>query len=157
MPDTATTLPFAGGEFRFWLPMPQIVAIERGPLANRHEGYPRSVFAMYDAISAGLGISDDGGAVYVGGAEALVGDVRNIILQGLIGGASGTIDGDEIKVTPAVAADLVKQYTYPYASLTEAMHLAYLILNPAIRGVQLKKKPVAAEESEQTNLSAKGE
>lgn len=156
MPDTAITLPFAGGEFCFWLPMPQIVAIERGPLANRHEDYPRSVFAMYDAISAGLGIGDDG-AVYVGGAEALVGDVRNIILQGLIGGASGTIDGDEIKVTPTVAAELVKQYTYPYANLTETMHLAYLILNAAIRGVQLKKKPVAGEESDQTNLSAKDE
>lgn len=143
MPDTAVELDFAGGKFRFWLPLPQIFAIERGPLAHKHEGYPRSVFAMYDAISSGIGIRQDGGTVYVGGASALVGDVRNIILQGLIGGAGGVIDGDDIVVTPQIAAELVSQYVYPADSLSQAMHLAWLILNAAINGIDLKKKRVA--------------
>ena len=140
MSDTAVELDFAGGRFRFWLPLPQIFAIERGPLAHKHDGYPRSIFAMYDAISGGLGVSEDG-PVYMGGATALVGDIRNIILQGLIGGGGGSIDGDSIAVTPQIASELVSQYVYPADGLSQAMHLSWLILNAAINGISLKKKP----------------
>ncbi|MEJ7933490.1 hypothetical protein WG907_04360 [Sphingobium sp. AN558] len=130
------------------------MAIERGPAAHRHEGYPRSIFAMYDAISAGLGITDDG-AVYVGGATALVGDIRNIIMQGLIGGASGLVDGDEIEVGPQTAGELVTANVYPARPLIEGMHIAWAILNAAINGVVLKKKQSAESEVETPNPSEK--
>jgi len=146
MPDTAISLDFAGGKYRFWLPMPQVVAIERGPVAHKHEGYPRSIFAMYDQIAAGLGMADSG-AVYVGGATALVGDIRNIILQGLIGGNNGLVDGEEMPVGPQTAGELVAEYVFPARPLTEAMHVAWSILHAAIHGIDLKKK-AAADETE---------
>jgi len=154
MPDTAVDLDFAGGKFRFWLPGPQIFAVERGPVARRHEGYPRSIFAMYDQLSEGLGLAE-GRAVYVGGATALEGDIRNIILQGLIGGNSGMVDGEQIEVGPQLAAEMVQDNLYPARPLIECMHLAWAILNAAINGIDLKKKPVATDEAGAPNLSEK--
>lgn len=141
MSDTAVELDFAGGKYRFWLPLPQVIAVERGPAAHKHEGYPRSIFAMYDAISGGLGISEDG-PVYMGGATALVGDIRNIIMQGLIGGNSGLVDGEKVDVGPQVAAQLVNDNVFPARPLIEGMHLAWAILSAAINGIALKKKAV---------------
>lgn len=152
MPDTAVDIEFAGGKYRFWLPMPQVTAIERGPAAHKHEGYPRSILSMYDEIGAGLGLAGDV-PIYMGGGNALVGDVRNIILQGLIGGASGVIDGEEQPVGPNVAARLVEDFVFPARPLVEGMNIAWTILHAAITGIALDQKksqdaPVGDKSSE---------
>ncbi|MBH0112709.1 hypothetical protein I5E68_07060 [Novosphingobium sp. YJ-S2-02] len=155
MPDTAVDLDFAGGKYRFWLPMPQIVAIERGPAAHRHEGYPRSIFTMYEQIGAGLAPTQDGGTVFLGGGSALIGDVRNIILQGLIGGNHGMIDGEEQPVGPTTAARLIEEHVYPVRPISEAMALAWAILHSAIFGIDLKKKDETEAAPKSRSRSAK--
>ncbi len=130
--DTATELGFADGTYRFWLPMPQILELER-------KCGGKSVFAMFDQIGAGLGLSEDR-PVYLGGGSAMVTDIREVIRLALIGGNSAMIDGEEKQIGPNAARQLVEDYVYPARPLVEAQHLAWAILHAAINGIEVKKK-----------------
>jgi hypothetical protein len=155
MPDTAIELDFADGRYRFWLPMPQIVQLERGPVNKPHaEAYPKSVFLMFDQMGAGLGFVGDA-PVYVGGGSALATDIAETIRLALIGGNSGTVSGEHFEVTPTMAAQLVRDNTYPARPLIEGMRLAWEILHAAIAGVDVKKK-VESPRPASLKRSAKG-
>jgi hypothetical protein len=130
--DTRIDLPFADGTYSFWLALPHVVELER-------KCGGKSVFAMYDAMGAGLGMAGDD-PVYIGGGSAMVTDIRETIRLGLIGGNSGMVDGEEIEVGPNRARELVDTYTFPHRPLTEGLHLAWSILHAAITGISLKKK-----------------
>lgn len=141
--ETRVEAAFAGGRYSFWLPLPRVIEIERGPQGFRHDKrYPVSIFQLYDEIGSGLGVHE-GKPVYIGGSHAIIGDARNVILQGLIGGGAGIVDGQEVEVGPMRAGELLEAYTFPNAPAVEVMFLAWTILNAAINGVQLdasKKK-----------------
>lgn len=132
MTDTAIDLSFADGKYRFWLPMPQALELER-------KCGGKSIFAMYDQIGAGLGLDGDK-AVYIGGGSAMITDIREIIRLALIGGNACIVDGEEKPVGPMTAKQLVDDYVYPARPLTESAHIAWSILHAAITGIQLKKK-----------------
>lgn len=132
MPDTAVEIGFADGTYRFWLPMPQVVELER-------KCGGKSIFTMFDQIGAGIGLVDDK-PVYVGGGSAMATDVREIIRLGLIGGNSAMVAGEEKQVGPNTARELVESYVYPACPLIESAHVAWAILHAAISGVHLKKK-----------------
>lgn len=147
MPDTAVDLDFADGRYRFWLALPHVVELER-------KCGGKSVFAMYDAMGAGLGMAGDA-PIYMGGSTAMVTDIRETIRLGLIGGGSAMVDGSEIEVGPNRARDLVDTYTFPARPLTEGLHLAWSILHAAIVGIDLKKKAPDAGETENPSPSEK--
>lgn len=138
--ETRLEAAFAGGRFTFWLPMPRVVEIERGPQGHRHDKrYPVSIFQLYDELGAGLGLNGDT-PVYLGGGRSIVSDARNVVLQGLIGGGKGMIDGAEVEVGAMRASEMIDAYAYPHRPAVEIVHLAWSILHAAINGVVLKKK-----------------
>lgn len=128
--DTAIDLKFADGVYRFWLPWPQLLELERKCGYSGTDGFrrPKSVFQIFNEMG-------------VLGANAL--DVKETIRLGLIGGNQGLVDGSEITVGPLTAQQLVEDYVYPARPLDEAMQLAATILHAAIAGVDVKKKPEA--------------
>lgn len=136
--ETAVTLDFADGSYRFWLPLPQALELERN--------CGKSLFTIFDQVASGLGLIDDK-PVYATGGAAMVKDIRETIRLGLIGGNSAMVDGEEKPVGPQTAKQLVDDYVYPARPLIEGQYLAWGILKAAIEGVQLKKKaePVKAK------------
>lgn len=138
--DSAIERDFAGGRFTFFLNVPGILAIERGPVtpAFRTREYPVSIFELYDEISLGIMLDSEGNPRRAPGARLFYGDLHNILEQALKGGNSGHRDGETFDVGPQLAARLVNE-TLP-SSYEACMLLAWDILRAAITGVSLKKK-----------------
>ncbi len=127
--ETRTTLPFADGDYEFWLPMPRVVAAER-----EIEG---SIFALFYDIAENLG-SAMGELVLVGATEARLKSCHAVIRNALVGGGTGEQE----------ARDLVATYCYPARPAMHDVALAYNILKAAIYGIVLpdtvKKKDEAS-------------
>lgn len=130
--DTRVELDFADGSYEFWLPLPQAVELER-KCGNK------SLFAIYDGLSGGLGLQDEK-PVYLGSGAAMATEIREVIRLGLIGGGTGMVDGQPVEVGPQTARQLVDDYCYPARPMIEGAHLAWAILHAAITGISLKKK-----------------
>jgi len=139
MADTAVELDFADGQYRFWLPLPQITELER-------KTGDTSILVIEDRLRGAIGVEDAGEAggeprfVFLGGGAPMIADVRETLRLGLIGGGSGLVDGAEVEVGPNTARRLVDSYAYPARPLGEGVVLAWRILHAAIHGVRLKKK-----------------
>ena len=133
--ETALVTPFADGEYRFWLPLPQIFELERDL---------GSMLAMEERLRAGIGQDHTGGAVFVGGGDATAKEIREIIRLSLIGGNHAVVDTEEAEVGPIKAKNLVNEYVYPARPLAESAGLAWSILSAAIFGIELKKKEAPA-------------
>lgn len=131
--ETAVELPFGDGTYRFWLPLPQIVALER-------KCGDTSILVIEERLRGSIGVDAEGGFTFAGGGAAMVTDVRETIRQALTGGNSGMVDGQEIEVGPIRASQLIDQYVYPARPLSEGVVTAWRILHAAIHGVQLVKK-----------------
>jgi hypothetical protein len=138
--DTAVDLKFADGEYHFALLLPQIFELERNCGGPDAEGVRRgkSIFQIYDELSAGLGLSVDGDAVFMGGGKAHAKDIRECVRLGLIGGGA----------TPIDAKQLVDDYCFPARPIAECLGVAWAILRAAIEGVEIKKKVAVTSESE---------
>lgn len=147
MTETGITLEFADGSYRFALLLPQVIELER--LAGK------SVFQIYDEMSQCLGLDADGNAVFAGGAGPNAKAVVDTIRLGLIGGNSAMINGEEKLVGPQMALALCNAYAFPARPLAEGVAQAWAVLNAAIRGIEVKKKPVAAPSKSGTKRSAK--
>lgn len=145
--DTAVELSFGDGKYRFWLPLPQALELERkcGAPAGDKPAVGKSLFTIFDQIAAGLGLMPDESAVYMGGGAAMITDVREVIRLGLIGGNHGVVDGVEVEVGPIRARELVEAYVYPARPLIEGQNAAWAILRAAISGIQVKKKAEGGE------------
>ena len=153
--DTALELTFGPGTFRFWLPLPRVIEIERNcgtPRIGDMPACPKSLFQIYDQLSGGLGLRDDA-PVYLSGGGAIVTDVREVIRCALLGGNYGYVAGQEIEIGPKKASDLIEEYVFPARPLVESVHVAWAILHKAITGIDLKKK--AGEEAGAPPLSGK--
>jgi hypothetical protein len=134
--ETALIAEFGDGEYRFYLPLPQVFELERS-------GGDTSILVMEDRLRAAIGQDADGNAHFLGGGSAMVKDVLETIRLGLIGGNSGMVDGQEVEVGPLRAKQLVNLYAYPARPFEESAVLAWRILSAAIFGIRLKKKEAA--------------
>lgn len=138
--DTAIERDFAGGRFTFYLSLPAILAVERGPVTPnlRVREYPVSIFQVYDELGAGIGLDGVGNPVLLPGARVFAGDIHNILERALTGGNSGDRDGDQFEVDGKLALRLINENL---ASNFEAYALlVWDILHATIKGVSLKKK-----------------
>lgn len=146
--DTKTTLPFADGEYTFWLPMPRVIAAERemGRLDADGRKQPRSIFALFHDIGTHVGaVSEE--IVLAGPSPALLADVHALIRNALIGGNDGLVGGEQIAVPDSLARELVDTYCYPARPAMHDLALAWKILSAAIYGIDSSgsKKKDAAE------------
>lgn len=155
MADTAVHLQFADGEYRFWLPLPQVVELERKTGA--------SILAIEERLRAAIGADgpqEDPTFVFLGGGSATVADVRETLRLALWGGGGGLVDGQEVEVGPNTARQLVDAYVYPARPFSEGVVQAWRVLHAAIHGIQLVKKKgkgvTGAGETPSENLSEKG-
>lgn len=158
--DTKTTIRFGDGEYVAWLPLPQAIELERKCGVTDRDGrlHAKSLFQLYEELSAGLGIDEDGNAVYLGGSTIPASHMNEIIRCGLIGGNSGPDDGaGNVNVGPIRALDLVANYGYPARPLAEVASTAWKILHAAVIGIQVKKKdePSAAPAKRPRSKKAK--
>ncbi len=144
--DTAVDLAFADGEYHFWLPLPQIIELERKT--------GESILVIEERLRGAIGV-DGEDFVFLGGGSAKITDVRETIRLGLIGGNSAMVDGQEIEVGPVLAASLIDAYAYPTRPLSEGIVLAWRILHAAIHGVELKKKVTNPSEEKSQSRSEK--
>ena len=147
--DTAVDLKFADSEYHFALLLPQIFELERTCGSADAEGFRRgkSIFQIYEEISAGLGLGIDDAPVFIGGGKANAKDIRETIRLGLIGGGLSPID----------AKQLVDDYCFPVRPIAECLSVAWAILRAAIEGVEVKKKVAVSEGAESSqNPSPKG-
>ena len=135
--ETAVDLAFADGEYRFWLPLPQVIELERKT--------GTSILVIEERLRGAIGVdgadeSGDPAFVFLGGGSAMMGDVRETLRLGLIGGNSAVVDGQQIEVGPVLAKQLIDNYTYPARPFSEGVVQAWRVLHAAIHGVELKKK-----------------
>lgn len=146
--ETAVTITFADGEYRFWLGLPQIVALERacGDV---------SILTIEERMRAAIG-QDGDEFIFLGGGSAMIADVRETIRLALIGGNHALTDAGEVEVGPIRAKQLVDEYICPARPLSEGVVIAWRILHGAIFGVRLdaKKKPVAAKRVNRSKKAA---
>lgn len=144
--DTAVTLQFADGEYRFFLPMARIVEVER-------QCGDKSIEIMYQEMGGSLGIDPETDApIYLSGGAARIKDVYEVIRCGAIGGGECRIGEETRKVSPLDAKALVDEYV-DGRPFSETVPVAWAILNAALHGVRLKKK--AEPEAESPSASEK--
>ncbi len=159
--DTAITQQFADGEYTFFLPWPEALAVQR-ECGRFVEGVreEKALFQIYEEISSGVGqYRETGEVAFLGGSAANIRDIAKVIEYGLIGGNSGLVDGQQIKVNANLAEDLVKNYVYGKTMLP-SLFVAYKILAAAIEGIGVKKNltpngAVNAESESVQTLSTK--
>ena len=132
---TEITMSFADGEYRFFLPIPQVTELESGG---------QSMCALEFRLRESIGLTIDGEAIYGGGNAVDADSIRKIIRLALIGGNGGTVEGEKVDVGPQRARELVETYVYPARPLAEGAALAWRILATAIYGNE--PKPVEAEQ-----------
>lgn len=141
---TEVIAPFADGEYRFWLGLPQLVELER-------KCGDTSVLVLEERLRGAIGVDDKGKFTFLGGGSAMIADVRETIRLALIGGASGVVDGADIEVGPQRAMQLVETYVCPARPLSEGVVLAWRILHTLLNGADLKKK--SDQEGSEADLS----
>lgn len=131
--DTSIELDFGDGRYRFWLAMPQILAIEKGE---------RSIMEIWSDLGDALNAIDRDGEltpIFVGGGAGRMREIVDVIKFGLIGGGSGFVNGAEIEVSPITATRIIETYVHN-RPIAETLPVAWAILQAAIFGVRLKKK-----------------
>lgn len=140
--DTKVSFAFGDGDYTFWLPLPQVIELQRrcGMLDNEGKLHPKSILTIFDQISEGMGADGEGSVLWIGGGAALPNECNEVLRLGLIGGNAGMVDGSEIQVGPHRAQELVGLYGYPARPLSEVMAHAYRVLHAAIVGIDVKKK-----------------
>lgn len=132
MPDTAVELKFGDGTYRFWLPMRELVQLEKET--------GKSVLQMHDEMGQSLGLSPgDNKVQFLGGGATRFIEIRSTIRLALIGGNSGKVNGEEKPIGPLSAQAIVENYV-DARPLAETLPVAWAILDAAVRGVSLKKK-----------------
>lgn len=140
--DTKVSFAFGDGEYTFWLPMPQVIELQRkcGLIDNDGKLHPKSILTIFDQIQDGMGSDGEGAVLWIGGGGVLPNEVNEVLRLGLIGGNNGMVDGAEIQVGPIRAKELVDLYGFPARPLSEVMAHAWRVLHAAIVGIDVKKK-----------------
>lgn len=127
--QTWVDLKFADGEYTFKLGLAQIAEIERRCDAGIGAVYARIARGRYgfDKLDA---MPDQ--------AEFRLSELVEVVRQALIGGASGIVDGENVRVTPTRANELVERYvlapTDHRVALADAWALAFAVLHALVHG-----------------------
>jgi hypothetical protein len=130
-------LNFGDGEYTFALPLAQIAELQRKTDCG--------IGALYARVIKGVQLVGETAVLNPSVAEFYALDLVETIRQGLIGGNHGLVDGEEIKVTPAIANKLLDAYVLGQP-LQAAWDVAATVLATCIRGFDPpKKEPPAAE------------
>ncbi len=145
--ETAVTLAFGDGEYLFWLPLPQVLEIERKT--------GKSILQIEESIRTAIGQDADGNFSFVGGGSAMAIDILEVLRCGLIGGNSGMVDSEECEVGPLAAKRLIDTYAYPARPLGEGAVLAWRVLHTAIFNVELNGSKKKEAESTKGSKKAK--
>lgn len=125
--DTAYFADFADGHYKFWLPMPRVIA------AEREMGC--SIFALFHNLGEYIA-SSSGVFVLAGPSPATLKQCHALIRNALVGGNEGTVGGEVIAVGDSLGLELVATYTYPARSAMQDLDLTWRILDAAIYGVK---------------------
>ena len=131
--QTDVTLPFADGEYRFRLTIPQVSELQRKTGAG--------IGPLFARVIQGWYLNPDGeefGNPVEAGYHLL--DLIETIRLGLIGGGGGTVNGEAVRMTDQFARDLMADYVFPARPLSEAWKLAKSILSVAVEGWEDPKK-----------------
>jgi hypothetical protein len=134
-------LEFGDGQYLFALPLPQIAELQRKTGAG--------IGGLYARVVRGC-IPDPKGdkgewVLNPSSAEFYALDLIETIRHALIGGAKGTVNGEEVKVTPLIANSLVDTYVLG-APLIDAWKTAATVLGVCVLGYDPPKKDPPAEE-----------
>lgn len=129
--STSIELEFADGSYVFALPLAQISELQRK--ANIGIG------GLFARVLKGC--SRMGGDIVLspGQAEFYALDLIETIRHGLIGGAGGIVNGEDVKMTPQLANRLVDTYVLT-RPLSDSWSMAASILGACIVGFEDKKK-----------------
>jgi hypothetical protein len=95
-------LAFADGIYTFALPLPQIQELQRKTEIG--------IGGLFARVLKGCQLVGDQVVLNPAQAEYHVLDLVETIRQGLIGGNHGTVDGEEVKITPTVVNNLMATY-----------------------------------------------
>lgn len=125
--ETALTTKFGDGTYRFWLPMPRVIAAERE--------ISGSILALFYDIAEALGESVGGTIVLAGSTDARLKSCHAVIRNALVGGNEGQVDGEIIAVGDTLARELVETYCYPARPAMHDIALAWEILRAAVYGI----------------------
>ncbi len=127
-------LHFADGEYLFALKLPQILELQRLCGAG--------IFAIYGRVLKGRYVLQDSEISFgmPHECEAYALDVYETIRLGLIGGARGLVNEQEVEVSALRAKQLVEAYAHPPNPLKEAWDVAAAILSATIEGYEGQKK-----------------
>jgi hypothetical protein len=132
MPDTALVLKFGNGDYRFWLPMRELCQLEKE--------CDKSVIQMHDEMGQSLGLLPGSEEPhFIGGGQTRFHEIRATIRFALLGGNEGKVNGEDVKVSPITAREIVETYV-DGRPIAETLPVAWSILEAAVRGVSLKKK-----------------
>lgn len=123
--QTHVELFFGDGQYTFRLGLRQIVAIEDKCASPIGEVFARLLKGRYNTGDVTFGMPTEGGFKLA--------DCVEVIRQGLIGGASGMVDGEPVIVTPLTANALIDVYivTRP---LQEAWNIAAAVMSALVVG-----------------------
>lgn len=130
-------LEFGDGQYLFALPLVQINELQRKCGVG--------IGGLYARVCKGCLLVEGEWLLNPGMAEFFALDLVETIRHGLIGGAKGTVSGEEVKVTPILANQLVEAYVLG-RPLIEAWKTATTVLGTCILGYAPPKKaePAAA-------------
>lgn len=127
--QTWIELPFADGKYLFKLGLAQISELERKCDAGIGRIFARTRTGRY-GFKPGEALPDDGQYRWP--------ELVEIIRQGLIGGASGIVDGKDVVVSAVRANELIESYllspTDRRLAMTDVWALAYTVLSALIEG-----------------------
>lgn len=140
-------LDFADGEYRFALPLAQIDELQRKCGAG--------IGAIFARTLKGAQRQGDDIVLMPAVAEFYALDLIETVLQALIGGKGGTVNGQRVEVNPSVARRLVNNYVLNQP-LTVAWELTVAILGAVIIGYDSpeKKDGAAASETQENEGAA---
>jgi hypothetical protein len=136
--ETAVTLPFADGEYTFYLPLIRVAAFKREAGCSPYE--------LFFWLGQALGrIGEE--IVLSGPSPADPEQCIHLIRNALIGGGTEQTQ----------AKKLVEQYCFPARPAIHDMALAWQILEAAVYGVKLPAKKKPAGQSRRQTRSKKAE
>jgi hypothetical protein len=149
--STAIDLAFADGVYTFDLGLAQINEIQAKCGAGIGAVYARVCKGRY--LAAGLAIGNPMEAEY------RIEDLIAVLKQGLIGGAKGIVDGQDVAVTAHRANELIENYVLASGKpLKDAWTLAAAVLMARIEGYDPPKdapKPRSDESKKKAGRSGR--
>lgn len=136
MTSNTIDLEFGDGQYTFALPLVQINELQRKTGIG--------IGGLYARTLKGITRVGNETMLVPGQAEFYALDVIETIRHGLIGGAKGIVNGEEVQVTPLIANKLIDAYVLGQP-LVEAWKSATTILFATIMGYTPPKKAVPAQ------------